>query len=163
VVVQFERWLLLRARIEQAWLRGDTAQIYPGCPDSSLLIPDSSYVMCDGPYIAHVRDPGTAPPNLARVQEMAAGIWRTQTSAVSELVGLRLRSAPHPAGEWRRRALAARPGVAVRIIQQRRHAHLAVRGERLELRPESGLHESPQCGDCARGWRGAARQSFAHP
>ncbi|HUC41556.1 MAG TPA: cell surface protein SprA, partial [Gemmatimonadales bacterium] len=82
VVVQFERWLALRARIEQAWLRGDTAQIYPGCPDSSLLIPDSSYVMCDGPYLAHVRDPGTAPPNLARVQEMAAGIWRTQTSVV---------------------------------------------------------------------------------
>src|SRR5213078_5362384 len=76
VVVQFERWLLLRARIEQAWLRGDTAQIYPGCPDSSLLIPDSSYVMCDGPYIAHVRDPGTAPPNLSRVQEIAAGMWR---------------------------------------------------------------------------------------
>jgi len=32
--------------------------------------------MCDGPYIVHVRDPGTAPPNLARVQELAAGIWR---------------------------------------------------------------------------------------
>ena len=82
VVVQFERWLGLRARIEQAWLRGDTAQIYPGCPDSSLLVPDSSYVMCDGPYIAHVRDPGTAPPNLARVQEIAAGMWRIQTAVV---------------------------------------------------------------------------------
>jgi hypothetical protein len=82
VVVQFERWLALRARIEQAWLRGDTAQIYPGCPDSSLLVPDSSYVMCDGAYIAHVRDPGTAPPNLARVQEIAAGIWRVQTTAL---------------------------------------------------------------------------------
>jgi hypothetical protein len=82
VVVQFERWLALRARIEQAWLRGDTAQVYAGCPDSTLLTPDSAYVMCDGPYIAHVRDPGTAPPNLARVQEIAAGMWRTQTSAV---------------------------------------------------------------------------------
>ena len=84
VVVQFERWLALRARIEQAWLRGDTAQVYPGCPDSSLLIPDSSYVMCDGPYIAHVRDPGTAPPNLARVQEIAAGIWRTQNTVLAD-------------------------------------------------------------------------------
>jgi hypothetical protein len=82
VVVQFERWLILRARIEQAWLRGDTAQIYPGCPDSSLVVPDSSYVMCDGPYIAHVRDPGTAPPNLARVQEIAAGMWRMQTNVI---------------------------------------------------------------------------------
>jgi hypothetical protein len=76
VVVDFERWLVLRAQIEQAWLRGDSARIYPGCPDSTLLVPDSSYVMCDGSYIVHVRDPGTAPPNLARVQEIAAGIWR---------------------------------------------------------------------------------------
>jgi len=82
VVVQFDRWLALRARIEQAWLSGDSAHVYPGCPDSSLLIPDSSYVMCDGPYIAHIRDPGSAPPNLARVQEIAAGMWRVQTVSV---------------------------------------------------------------------------------
>jgi len=76
VVVDFERWLVLRAQIEQAWLRGDSARVYPGCPDSTLVPHDSAYVMCDGPYIVHVRDPGTAPPNLARVQEIAAGIWR---------------------------------------------------------------------------------------
>jgi hypothetical protein len=76
VVVDFARWLRLRAQIEQAWLRGDSARVYPGCPDSTLVIPDSSFVMCDGPYIVHVRDPATAPPNLARVQEIAAGIWR---------------------------------------------------------------------------------------
>ena len=76
VVVDFAPWLRLRALIEQAWLRRDSAQVYPGCPDSTLLIPDSSYVMCDGNYIVHIRDPGTAPPNLARVQEIAAGIWR---------------------------------------------------------------------------------------
>lgn len=79
VVVDFERWLVLRAQIEQAWLRGDTARVYPGCPDSTLVPYDSAYVMCDGPYIVHVRDPGTAPPNLARVQEIAAGIWRVDT------------------------------------------------------------------------------------
>ena len=82
VNVVFERWLVLRARIEQAWLRGDTAQIYPGCPDSTLLVPDSSFVMCDGPYIVHVKDPGTAPPNLAAVQELAAGIWRVNSNVV---------------------------------------------------------------------------------
>ena len=76
VVVDFERWLVLRAHIEQAWLRGDSARVYPGCPDATLVPDDSAYVMCDGPYIVHVRDPGTAPPNLARVQEIAAGIWR---------------------------------------------------------------------------------------
>jgi hypothetical protein len=79
VVVDFERWLVLRAQIEQAWLRGDSARVYPGCPDSTLVPDDSAYVMCDGPYIVHVRDPGTAPPNLARVQEIAAGIWRVDT------------------------------------------------------------------------------------
>ena len=79
VAVDFERWLLLRAQIEQAWLRGDSARVYPGCPDSTLVPYDSAYVMCDGPYIVHVRDPGTAPPNLARVQEIAAGIWRVES------------------------------------------------------------------------------------
>src|SRR6267143_935520 len=82
VVVQFERWLALRARIEQAWLSGDSAHVYPGCPDSTLVPHDGAFVMCDGPYIAHVRDPGTAPPNLSGVQEIAAGMWRIGTSAV---------------------------------------------------------------------------------
>jgi hypothetical protein len=79
VVVEFERWLILRAQIEQAWLSGDTAQVYPGCPDSTLVPSDGAFIMCDGPYIVHVRDPGSAPPNLARVQEIAAGMWRTAT------------------------------------------------------------------------------------
>ena len=76
VVVDFTRWLVLRAQIERAWLTGDSAHVYPGCPDSTLVPYDSAYVMCDGPYIVHVRDPGTAPPNLAAVQEIAAGILR---------------------------------------------------------------------------------------
>jgi hypothetical protein len=79
VVVQFERWLVLRARIEQAWLAGDTAQVYPGCPDSTLVPPDGAFTMCDGPYIVHIREPRSAPPNLARVQEIAAGMWRVQS------------------------------------------------------------------------------------
>jgi hypothetical protein len=76
VVVEFSRWLALRAAVENAWLRGDTAQVYPGCPDSTVVPHDGSYVMCDGPYMAHIRNPGTAPPNLASVQELAAGILR---------------------------------------------------------------------------------------
>ena len=82
VIVQFERWLILRAHIEQAWLSGDSARVYPGCPDSTLVPKDGAFVMCDGPYIAHVRDPGSAPPNLARVQEIAAGMWRIQTGVL---------------------------------------------------------------------------------
>jgi len=79
VIVQFEHWLVLRAQIEQAWLAGDSAQVYPGCPDSTLVPHDGAYTMCDGPYIVHIRDPGSSPPNLARVQEIAAGMWRVQT------------------------------------------------------------------------------------
>jgi hypothetical protein len=78
VVVQLDRWLVLRAEIEQAWLAGAPPQVYPGCPDSTFLPPaDSAYVRCDGPYIAYVRNPGTAPPNLAQVQELAVGMVRT--------------------------------------------------------------------------------------
>ncbi len=80
VHVDFDRWLALRARIEQAWLSGDTPQVYAGCPDTTLVPFDTAYVMCDGPYIAHVKDPGTAPPNLAGVQEIAAGIFRVNSN-----------------------------------------------------------------------------------
>src|SRR5207244_13335490 len=76
VVVDFSRWLALRAKIEQVWLRGDSARVYPSCPDTTLLPPDSAYVMCDGPYIVHVRDPATGPPNLAAVQEAATATLR---------------------------------------------------------------------------------------
>jgi hypothetical protein len=80
VVVDFDRWLSLRGQIERAWLEGDTAQIYPGCPDTTLVPATGAYVMCDGPYIVHVRDPATAPPNLARVQELAAGMVRVRST-----------------------------------------------------------------------------------
>jgi hypothetical protein len=77
VVVELERWVVLRAQIEQAWLSGAPAAVGAGCPDSTLLPPlDSAYVRCDGPYIAYIHDPGTAPPNLAQVQEIATGILR---------------------------------------------------------------------------------------
>jgi hypothetical protein len=82
VVVDFSHWLTLRARIEQAWLLGDPPQVYAGCPDSAVVAHDSAYVMCDGPYIVHVRDPATAPPNLAAVQELATGILRVDERVV---------------------------------------------------------------------------------
>ncbi len=76
VVIGLQRWVTLRARIEQAWLGGDAPHVYPGCADSTVTPFDTAYVMCDGPYIAHVRDPAIAPPNLAAVQEVAAGMLR---------------------------------------------------------------------------------------
>ena len=80
VVIDLDRWVALRARIQQAWLSGDVPHVYPGCPDSTLVPDDTAYVMCDGSYIAHVRQPGGAPPNLAAVQEVAAGIWRVRST-----------------------------------------------------------------------------------
>ncbi len=82
VIADFSRWLALRAQVELAWLSGAAPRVGAGCPDSILVPFDSAYVVCDGPYIAHVRDPATAPPNLAAVQEVAAGIWRVEANTV---------------------------------------------------------------------------------
>ncbi len=80
VVMTLDRWIALRAHIQQAWLAGDTPHVYPGCPDSTIVPNDTAYVMCDGPYIAHVKDPGVSPPNLAAVQEVAAGMLRVKAT-----------------------------------------------------------------------------------
>src|SRR5207249_4060738 len=63
----------LKYQFLRVWARG-------AGPDSTLVQFDTAYVMCDGPYIVHVKDPGTAPPNLVAVQEIAAGIWRVKTN-----------------------------------------------------------------------------------
>jgi hypothetical protein len=80
VVMQLDRWIALRARIQQAWLAGQAPHVYPGCPDSTVVPNDTTYVMCDGPYVVHVKDPGVSPPNLAGVQELAAGLLRVRST-----------------------------------------------------------------------------------
>ncbi len=80
VAATLDRWIALRARIQLAWLAGDAPHVYAGCPDSTIVPNDTAYVMCDGPYIVHVRDPGVSPPNLAAVQEVAAGILRVRST-----------------------------------------------------------------------------------
>lgn len=77
VVIDVNRWLLLRAQIETAWLGGQP-------PSGSALCggDPQAYVACDGPYMVHVRDPGTSPPNLARVSEVAVGVYRAAQAAV---------------------------------------------------------------------------------
>jgi len=76
VVAQFEPWLLLRTKVEKIWLQGAPPGVYGDCPDTSIVPNDSSYVACNGPYLVHIHDPATAPPNLAAVEELAAGILR---------------------------------------------------------------------------------------
>lgn len=71
IVIDLERWLLLRARIESRWLRGEQPSGAEECGGDP-----NAFVACDGPYIVHVRDPGVSPPNLARVSELAVGMRR---------------------------------------------------------------------------------------
>lgn len=80
VVVDFRRWLLLRSDIEQRYLQGQPASGAAVCGGDSL-----AYVACDGPYLVHVRNPGVAPPNLTRVQELAVGLLARDSVGSAEL------------------------------------------------------------------------------
>lgn len=71
--IDLEVWRRLRADIESRWLSGAPPS---GAPECGSLDPNA-YVACDGPYLVHVADPGINPPNLAAVQEISAGIYRT--------------------------------------------------------------------------------------
>ncbi len=75
VVVDLERWTKLRAAVEAAWLIGEPPSGAAQCGGDS-----TAYVACDGPYFVQMRDPGISPPNLARVSEVAVGMFRAQES-----------------------------------------------------------------------------------
>ena len=79
VVIDLQRWLLLRGQIQTAWLRGDPPAGAAACGGDS-----TAYVACDGPYLVQVRDPAVSPPNLARVSELAVGIIRTRQTVFVE-------------------------------------------------------------------------------
>lgn len=87
--VQFSRFYALRARLENAFLRGETG--LHGCTarDSALILASglppnvraTHNAACDGGYIVYSVDPAVTPPNLAAVQELAAGIVRVDSMA----------------------------------------------------------------------------------
>jgi hypothetical protein len=79
IVVDLERWLVLRALIEETWLSGVPPTGSAECGGDS-----TAYVACDGPYLVHVKDPGISPPNLARVSEMATGILRVAETVTAD-------------------------------------------------------------------------------
>ncbi|UCG86790.1 MAG: cell surface protein SprA [Gemmatimonadota bacterium] len=79
VVVDITRWTQLRVQIENRWLSGAPPSGAAECGGDS-----TAYVACDGPYFIQVRDPGTSPPNLARVSEVAVGVFRAQESTTIE-------------------------------------------------------------------------------
>jgi hypothetical protein len=98
VVVDFNRWLQLRAQIEARYLRGDP----PGGSTACAGVDTLAFVACDGPYLVQVRNPGVAPPNLSRVHELAVGFVRdsgpAQDSAEVWVDDIRLTQVVNDAG-----------------------------------------------------------------
>ncbi|MBE0594028.1 MAG: cell surface protein SprA, partial [Gemmatimonadales bacterium] len=81
--VDIDRWLTLRSQVEARWLNGELPSGAETCGGDS-----TAYVACEGPYMVHVRDPGTAPPNLAAVSEVAVGMYRAGDTGPIELAEL---------------------------------------------------------------------------
>lgn len=71
VVVDLETWRRLRAEVENRWLRGEPPSGADACGGDP-----AAYVACEGNYVVHLGSPGINPPNLAQVQEIAAGMLR---------------------------------------------------------------------------------------
>lgn len=71
MVVDLDAWRRLRSALEVRWLNGEGPSGAADCGGDPL-----AYVICEGPYIVHLADPGINPPNLAAVQELAAGVLR---------------------------------------------------------------------------------------
>ena len=70
-VIDLETWRNLRATLENRWLSGAPKSGAAECGGDP-----NAYVICDGPYMVQLADPGISPPNLAAVQEVSAGIYR---------------------------------------------------------------------------------------
>lgn len=79
IVIELSRWIELRGEIERLWLEGAPPSGADRCGGDSL-----AYVICREGYLVQIRDPGVAPPNLARVSELAVGIYREAESVVVE-------------------------------------------------------------------------------
>ncbi|MBC7896639.1 MAG: cell surface protein SprA [Cytophagaceae bacterium] len=87
VRVRFDRFYALRARLQDAFLRGDTTS--SGCTgaDSALVVRSGlpiglraqRYAACEDGYMVYTVDPAVTPPNLAAVQELAVGIVRVDS------------------------------------------------------------------------------------
>jgi hypothetical protein len=85
VRVDLTRFQELRARLESAYLEGDTLSGCRGLDSilvaASLRVPASArrLAACDSGYIVMTSDVAVTPPNLAAVQELAVGILRTDS------------------------------------------------------------------------------------
>ena len=71
LVIDLDAWRRLRGELESRVLRGD-----PPAGSAECGGDPGAYVVCEGNYLVHLADPGVSPPNLAAVQEIAAGLYR---------------------------------------------------------------------------------------
>ena len=72
-VIDLEIWRRLRAVVENRWLAQEAPSGAAECGTDN----PQAYVACEGPYLVHLGNPGINPPNLAAVQELSAGIYRS--------------------------------------------------------------------------------------
>ncbi|HEY3934229.1 MAG TPA: cell surface protein SprA [Gemmatimonadales bacterium] len=79
MLIDMQQWQDLRDQIENTRLRGA-----PPNPAEALACGGDStaYVACNGNYMVQVRDPQVNPPNLAAVQELAAGLYYPGSSGM---------------------------------------------------------------------------------
>jgi hypothetical protein len=87
VRVDFKKLFALRAQIQNAYLNGRTRNTCTGLdsvliansPSPAGVDPSARYAACSDGYIVYTVDPGSSPPNLAAIQEMAVGMVRTKS------------------------------------------------------------------------------------
>ncbi len=79
VVVELSTWRALRLKVENRYLSGLPADSVErvACGGDTI---STAYVSCSGRYLVYVGNPAVAPPNLAAVQELSAGILRVGTA-----------------------------------------------------------------------------------
>ena len=75
-IIDLERWRTLRAELEQRVLSNEAPSGAAECGGDP-----TAYVICDGPYLVHIRDPRVSPPNLGAIQEISAGFYRILAGA----------------------------------------------------------------------------------
>ncbi|MGE5730399.1 MAG: hypothetical protein ACM37U_00565, partial [Gemmatimonas sp.] len=91
IAIDFNRFVALRNKIQQAYLAGKSESIACSGTDSTIIaaspLPSNivahRFAACDNGYMVYTIDPAVTAPNLAAVQEVAVGIVRVgATSAL---------------------------------------------------------------------------------
>jgi len=89
LAIDFNRFVALRNKIQQAYLAGKTESIACSGADSLMIVASPlpsnlvahRFAACDNGYMVYTIDPAVTAPNLAAVQEVAVGIVRVGAAA----------------------------------------------------------------------------------